>query len=141
MTKSLDVRLKNDRAEIGRLGDLIGTFGAEHQLPAETVFNLTLVVEELVTNAMTHGGAGQGDDFHVAVHISLDGSEIRTVIEDSGPPFDPLAEAPEPDLDSALEDRPVGGLGLHFAKTFSDSFAYQRAGDLNRSTVINKLKT
>lgn len=141
MAKSLDVRLKNDRADIGRLGDLIGAFGTEHQLPAETVFNLTLAVEELVTNAMTHGGEGQGDDFHLAVHISLGDGELRTVVEDSGPPFDPLAEAPEPDLESALEDRPIGGLGLHFVKAFSDGFAYQRVGNLNRSTVINKLKT
>ena len=41
-------------------------------------------------------------------------------IQDDARPYDPLQEAPPPDLDSALEDRRVGGLGVYLVKTLMD---------------------
>ncbi|MGC9360845.1 MAG: ATP-binding protein, partial [Anaerolineae bacterium] len=48
---------------------------------------------------------------------------------DQGQVFDPSA-VPEPDLNSPLEDRDVGGLGLYFMRKLMDSvtFAAPRGG-------------
>jgi serine/threonine-protein kinase RsbW len=59
---------------------------------------------------------------------------IELVVEDGGPAFDPLQQA-TPDLEAALDDRPVGGLGIHLVRQMMDEVAYQRTGQRNRLTM------
>ena len=59
---------------------------------------------------------------------------VVAVVSDDGIAFDPL-EVPPPDLESSLEDRPVGGLGVHFMLTLMDEVTYRREGDRNVLTM------
>ncbi len=53
--------------------------------------------------------------------------EVVTVeITDDGRSFDPLTEAPEPDLDSSLNERRIGGLGVFFVRSMMDDLQYRR---------------
>jgi anti-sigma regulatory factor (Ser/Thr protein kinase) len=58
------------------------------------------------------------------------------VIEDDGQPFNPLLDAPAPDLGAATEERPIGGLGLHMVKKMTRSLTYRREGGRNRVDVV-----
>ena len=49
---------------------------------------------------------------------------LSLTIVDSGPRFDPT-ELQEPDVLSPLEERAVGGLGVHLVKTFADRVTYE----------------
>jgi anti-sigma regulatory factor (Ser/Thr protein kinase) len=44
--------------------------------------------------------------------------------KDNGIPFNVL-DLPDPDLTSSIENREVGGLGVHYVKTLSDSVEYE----------------
>jgi serine/threonine-protein kinase RsbW len=46
-------------------------------------------------------------------------------IADSGRPFD-MTSVPPPDIAADVEDRQIGGLGVHFAKTLTDAIGYRR---------------
>jgi serine/threonine-protein kinase RsbW len=50
--------------------------------------------------------------------------------EDRGREFNPL-EVGEPDLDTPIEDRQLGGLGIHLVKNMVDLAQYRREGDRN----------
>jgi anti-sigma regulatory factor (Ser/Thr protein kinase) len=63
---------------------------------------LSLLVSELVTNAIRHGGA-QGASDAVTVHAALRDSALRLEVTDPGPGFEPGGHGPRPD----------GGYGLH----------------------------
>ena len=66
--------------------------------------------------------------------------ELSIDIIDDGHAFDPFTEAPPPDLDSSVEERPIGGLGVHFVKTMMDDVQYQR--DQGRNHVkLRKQRT
>ena len=52
-------------------------------------------------------------------------------LADDGKPFDPTADAPPPVLDGPVEDRPIGGLGLHILKKMGLQLAYRREAGRN----------
>ena len=64
-----------------------------------------------------------------------DGIEVAFATEDNGIPFDPTAR-PAPDTDAALDDRAVGGLGIHLVVQMTERQAYRRDGGRNRFSVL-----
>jgi anti-anti-sigma factor len=98
-------------------------------IPPATVHECGLVVEELLTNVTIHAYDGEpGREARVGLRLLPDEIEIR--IEDTGPPFNPL-DAPPPDLDAPLAERPVGGLGLVLVRQFVSRWSYAREGSTN----------
>lgn len=97
-----------------------------------------LGLEELVTNCIKYGY--DDDPAHHVIRVSIDLSDgwLRLTVEDDGRPFDPVAAAP-PDLTRPVDERPVGGLGLHLLRTMSDRIHYERRGGRNRVTLEKAL--
>ena len=60
------------------------------------------------------------------------------MFDDDGRPFDPH-EAQKPVMDGPLEDRSVGGLGIHLILTIMDSVAYERIDNRNQTTMTMAL--
>ncbi len=124
--------MRNDLAELARLAGEVESFGERRALDAKTIFNVNLILDELLTNTINYGY--DGGEHWIDVTIDHRGDTLTIALEDDARPFDPLA-AREPDLDAALEDRPIGGLGIHLVKTFMDDVRYERVGDRNRMTL------
>jgi hypothetical protein len=74
----------------------------------------------------------------VLQRFNAQGDMAMAEVEDDGRPFNPL-EAPPPDLDRPIEERPVGGLGLHIVRTVMDTVAYRRQGSHNVLTVTKRV--
>ena len=66
---------------------------------------------------------------------SRDADRLCLSVEDDGRAFDPLARA-VPDTGLAVEEREIGGLGIHFVRSLVQDIAYERRGPLNRLTAI-----
>ena len=127
------LELRSDLSEIDRLRERFEAFAEDLGFPPKTVFEMTLVLEEMVTNVMTHGLSGDRERM-VAVAARFSGGVLHLRLEDDGIPFDPLS-VPEPDIAAAEEDRPIGGLGVHLARKLLDSMRYERAGGRNVLTM------
>ena len=102
----------------------------------DLTFRVSLVIDELAQNAVDYSHEDRSGD--VEVEVTSRHEDVIIEIADDGIPFDPLTEAPEPDLESSLEDRPVGGLGLHFTKTLMDGVEYRRESGKNRLKIITR---
>jgi serine/threonine-protein kinase RsbW len=94
-----------------------------------TVYRVNLALEELITNIIKHGYKDY-DQHEIHVTLEVGEQEIKTVIEDDGKPFDPLAWTKTETKDS-LETRPVGGLGISLIKDLLDNLSYRREGNKN----------
>jgi anti-sigma regulatory factor (Ser/Thr protein kinase) len=97
---------------------------------------LTLVLEELFTNTVAHG---HGRDSEAPIHVTLEARAggIAVTYEDTAPPFDPFAAAVEPPGEAvAVEDRPVGGLGLALVARLSRERGYAYAHGRNRISLV-----
>ncbi|GAB4174488.1 MAG: ATP-binding protein [Thalassobaculales bacterium] len=135
---AIEASLTNDLAEITRLAETIEAFGKAHGLPEKVVFHVNLVLDELITNIISYGYPEEGPR-SITVGLALDDGALEVRLEDDGVAFNPLADAREPDTAAALEDRPIGGLGVHFMKTFMDAVDYRREDGLNRLRMVKKL--
>jgi len=99
-------------------------------------YRLRLAVDEIATNAIIYGYAGQEGELNL--HARLDGYTLSVFLEDSGPPFDPWCQSPPADLQQPLTRRQPGGLGIYLARYGADSVAYERVGNRNRTCLTIK---
>lgn len=104
-------------------------FAAECGLPRDTAPRIELVLDEILTNVLMHGEAEV-----VTVDLSLAPGLLSVTITDNGHKFNPL-EAPAPDTTLALEDREVGGLGIHLVRNMMDGVVYVHRDGFNELTA------
>lgn len=129
----LRLGLPNRLAAIGEAAGEIESFCETHGVPKAAIGHLNLALDEAMTNTIAYGWPG-GGDHEIALTVTIGGGALLAEISDDGRAFDPL-EVPPPDLESDLESRPVGGLGVHFMKTLMDDVAYRREGGRNILTL------
>ncbi|MEX2616714.1 MAG: ATP-binding protein [Alphaproteobacteria bacterium] len=132
MAAETAVTVTNNLEELNRATSAVSAFCSEHSelLPLE--HRLTLVLEELLTNTISYGYDAADTMPHVIeVRLSLADGWLHVTCEDDGAPFD-LTRQSEADMSGDVEDRPIGGLGIHLIMTIMDSVTYQRTGDRNR---------
>jgi len=118
------------RAELGALA-AIADFLAETLAGCgdELVFAIQLAVDEACSNTILYGYP-DGEPGTITIACTADGETVRVTVTDDGVPFDPLT-VPPPRLDIPAEERPIGGLGIHFIRTVMDSVTYAREGGKN----------
>jgi anti-sigma regulatory factor (Ser/Thr protein kinase) len=136
MASRSSLSLKNDVTELERVAVCLEQFAAEAGLPDEIVGELNLCLEEILTNIMFYG-AGEGQDpDSLAIELELEVADaaLTVRVQDNGKPFNPL-EAGEPDTELPIEEREIGGLGIHLVRELMDELDYTRAGDRNVLTL------
>ena len=100
--------------------------------------DLYVAIEELVSNVIRHG-AVPGIRPRVTVSVTLTPEALRVTVADNASAFNPLT-IPPPDLDTPLEERSLGGLGIHFVKTLMDDVRYRRQCNRNHVRLTKKLE-
>jgi anti-sigma regulatory factor (Ser/Thr protein kinase) len=129
----LTLRVPNQLAVIERLANAVDAFCSDHAIPPPLAVNLNLALDEILTNIISYGFKDDGRH-DIEVELRLDAGTLAVDVVDDGVAFDPL-KMPPPDLDAALEDRPIGGLGIHLVKSLMDSVEYRREGERNRLSL------
>ena len=125
-------------SEFEFINETIENIKRDWDIPEDAIFNVNIALEEIVSNIINHGYK-YDEDYEITIRFSRDQNALRLQVKDYAPPFNPL-DIPEPtDLDKPLEERKVGGLGIHLAKKFTDNIAYRRHNEKNIVTFIQKL--
>ena len=104
----------------------------------EAVFDLKLAVDEACTNIIEHGYKGM-DPGSIILSLRVEPDRVLVRITDFGHIFEP-ADAPKPDVEAALEDRELGGLGLFLIYQTMDNIDYQTSEDGNTLTFTKFIK-
>ena len=130
MTASLSVTLVNDQSEVERLSRLVEAFGEAEGVSADSIFSVNLALDEVITNIIRYAHDDGGRQHPIVVRLALESGVLTAQVEDDGRAFNPL-EAPAPDLNASIEDRPIGGLGIHLVRTMMNSVEYRRENGRN----------
>ncbi|WP_430436637.1 ATP-binding protein [Oceanibaculum nanhaiense] len=137
MAARLEISVANDREAIPEIVAAVTGLIEENGLAPDIAYALELAIDELVTNAISYGYPDGGSG-KVTVEVSIDSDRVTLIVRDDGIAFDPLAQAPAPTLEGDVEDRPIGGLGLHLVEAMMDEVAYERREGENRLTCIKR---
>lgn len=128
--------LRNDLSEIEKLRRELESFGQRCGLSSKTLFELNLILEEVISNVISY--AYRDDQRHeIVVRADLSNGELVMEVEDDGRPFNPT-QIPPPDFERPLEGMKVGGLGLHLVRELTCSIEYDRREEKNRLVMRKK---
>lgn len=133
------LRVATDLGELERIHSLVEEVGKEVGWTTSFIYQVNLVLEELAVNVINYGHGG--DPSHeIEIALDWDGDQLTIEMVDGAPAFDPLKDAPEPDLTSALEDRRIGGLGVYLVHTLMDELRYRHEQGRNHLTMVKRRK-
>jgi serine/threonine-protein kinase RsbW len=108
---------------------------SELHAKADAITDLLIAVDEIVTNTIVHGYRGQTG--MIEVEVSKNDQALTICVRDDAPPFDPT-HVPTPDLTIPLEERPLGGLGIHLTRELTDEFSYRRLPSGGNEITLTK---
>jgi serine/threonine-protein kinase RsbW len=114
---------------ISALTERAAAFLGQSGVDARAAHHMALVLDELLTNVATYGGAAAA----VSVSLTISPDRVTAEVMDGGAMFDPRV-ARNPDVTAGAQERPLGGLGLLLVQRMTEGLAYERAGDRNRTT-------
>lgn len=133
IVRQIDLQLRNDSGEIRQLASALEYLAGLSNIPSKALFRLNLALDELLTNTISYGYP-EPREGRISVQLRHSGDRIEIRLADDAIPFDPFS-LPPPDLDADIDDRPIGGLGVHLVRTLMDEARYQRDRDENVVTL------
>ncbi len=138
MPDNAAIRLDNRLSELDKLADEVERFGEANGFSPRTTYQIRLVLDELLTNVISYGYKDQGAH-EIEVAMRLADGLLTVRLEDDATPFNPV-EAGQPDLQCPVEDRPIGGLGIHLVKKIMDRVEYERKEGKNLLTLVKTIE-
>jgi serine/threonine-protein kinase RsbW len=130
--------INNRVEEMAQLEPFIEEVSENFGIAPETVFQLNLALDEALANSVNYAYAN-GEEGEIILEASKENQDVVFRLIDEGVPFDPTQEGEAPDVSSAAEDRPVGGLGIFLIKQMMDEVSYERKDGQNILKMIKRI--
>jgi anti-sigma regulatory factor (Ser/Thr protein kinase) len=131
--REIRAHLPGDLVHMAQVCQRVAGFLEANSVPPRAAYAVQLVLEELITNIISYAH----DDcavHNIGVRVALEPEHALVEVEDDGRPFDP-STVPDADVRGPIQDRSIGGLGLHLVRQMSNGMDYSRAGGKNRLQV------
>jgi sigma-B regulation protein RsbU (phosphoserine phosphatase) len=136
--KTLHLTIPNRLDEIDPVNDKFEAFAVMNEISREVTQKIKLVFDEFLNNIVSYGYTDQ-DEHEIGVEVELLEGRLMVTMVDDGVPFNPfLKQAPDTTL--SIEERDIGGLGIHLVRNFVDEVSYKRGVGKNSVTLIKYLQ-
>ncbi len=130
-----ELHLVGTLADLARIGAFIEEACGQAHVDPAAQFDVVMAVDEACSNVFEHaygGTAGQVD-----LYFETRDRDLIITVHDRGRPFDPAA-VPMPDVNLPLEERPIGGLGLHLMRQLMDDVSFAFSPEQGNTLVMAK---
>jgi serine/threonine-protein kinase RsbW len=130
------IRLLNRMSELNRLVATLEQIADESEIPPKVSMELNLIIEELFTNIVFYA-FDDGREHEILLTFNrLSKNSVRIIIEDDGRAFNLLEKDTSDSVTHPVEDRQIGGLGIHFVKKLVNEIRYERRDGKNIVLLI-----
>jgi sigma-B regulation protein RsbU (phosphoserine phosphatase) len=129
------MKLQAKVENLARIIDFVNRELERNGCPPDMQDRINVAVEEIFVN-IAHYAYEQGTGDVTLVISVTDKAVIK--FEDTGKYYNPL-ESADPDLETDLSSREIGGLGIYLVKKLVDSIEYSRIDNKNILTITKNL--
>jgi len=131
---ALHMVIKNELSEIENVNARFEKFARDNNLAAVIGQKMGIAFDDLLNNVISY--AFRDDGRHeVDIKAELVGGRLTITISDDGVPFNPLG-VQAPDTRLSVDERELGGLGIHLVRNLVDHISYQRRINRNVLSVV-----
>jgi serine/threonine-protein kinase RsbW len=133
LPQTTHIVIRNNMADLAALTTAMERVGAEHGMPEQSLFQLQVALDEIVSNVIKYAWPEAGaHDIEIRITARDDGVEIEII--DDGRVFDPR-DAPKRDKPLPGQRPRPGGVGVQMTKQLVDRVGYARIGNRNHTTL------
>ena len=132
------ISIKNKMDQLEDVQQFLEQLGMEWQLDARMIFEINLVLEEYITNLVNYGYHDR-ENHDIIIEILKEETQLKIIIIDDAGPFNILETPENEEIDKPVEERKIGGLGIHFIKKLTDNLEYQSVVGKNRLLIEKRL--
>lgn len=130
------IRLQNQLGELNNLVATLEQLAEEWEIPPKVSMELNLILEELFTNVVFYA-FDDGRDHEIVITFSRPSEKsVHILIEDDGKEFNLLEKDTSEAATLPMEERKIGGLGIHFVKQLVNEIRYERKDGKNTVLLI-----
>lgn len=134
-----EMKILNKKDDLRKLLDQIDSFLARHCKNPAVINKIVMCMDELVTNVISYGHADNTDhDIRISAQVQPASHEVIITITDDGEEFDPT-NPNKPNIRHPVEQRKIGGLGLHIVSSILDKMTYKHENGMNILTITKSL--
>ena len=131
------IEVPADMEHLDEVLDLVRNMMQDANVDETEGMKVEVCVEEMYTNIANYAYGEATGGAEVTCHVSDNPNELLIEFTDSGVPYNPLAKE-DPNINAALEDRPIGGLGIYMTKKMMDNVSYEYRDGKNILTIKKK---
>lgn len=110
--------------------EFINNFCGDNFINTKAATKIAVCTDEVVSNVVYYSGAD-----YLRIQCSFEEKTVSVSFIDNGKPFNPLTDSEAPDIGAGLDERKIGGLGIHIVKEMMDSVEYARNDNKNIFTI------
>ena len=133
-----EITINNELAEIDRINEIFNALCEQYKIPGVIYRKFNIAFDELINNIVSYG-YNDDNEHEINIRIIITEEQLQVSLEDDGIAFNPLKSG-DPDINASIEDREIGGLGIHMVKKLMDNVSYKRYPKKNLTTLYKKIK-
>ncbi len=133
----MERRFKREIKSLDKIFDFINEFVTAHNVDDSMTFSINFVVEELFTNMVKYNSQSEHD---ILVSLSREDNKLIIRLTDFDAELFDVTKAEDVNIHQRLEDRKIGGLGIHLVKKMVDQVNYEYVNRQSTVTLIKNLE-
>ena len=128
------ISLTGKPESVGRSIIEFDAFAQQQELSAPVICKIKVALDDLLNNIVSYGYPN-APTRGIEILLEISNQRLSVTVIDDGIPFDPLDQKP-PRTDESVEDRQIGGLGVHLVRSLADDASYRRENEKNVLTIV-----
>lgn len=129
------LRVTSDVANLDTIRNFVEEYATALGMDPSDVYGVVLATDEAASNICIHGYAHAQGLIEVTVEHDKDYLIVR--LRDQAPIFDPTT-VPAADLTGTLEERSLGGMGIHFMRHYTDEMTHRVTAEQGNELILRK---
>ena len=128
------ISLTGGPESVGRSILEFDAFAQQQELSGPVARKIKIALDDLLNNIVSYGYP-EAPSRGIEILLEIADQRLSVTVIDDGIPFNPLDQKP-PRTDESLEDRQIGGLGVHLVRNLADDLSYRRENETNVLTIV-----